>query len=52
MYKNNLNWQTWLKNGDQYLNAATPKSKKSRFGTDIRYNLLAMSLEQLDIKYI
>ncbi len=45
MYENNLNWQTWLKNGDQYMNAATPKGKKSRFGTDIRYNLLSMSLE-------
>ena len=45
MHENNLNWKTWLKNGDQYLNAATPKGKKSRFGTDIRYNLLAMSLE-------
>lgn len=45
MYKSDLNWQTWLKNGDQYLKAATPKGKKSRFGTDIRYNLLSMSLE-------
>lgn len=40
-----LNWQTWLKHGDQYLTAATPRHKKSRFGTDIRYNLLSMSLE-------
>ncbi len=39
------NWQTWLLNGDQYLNAGTPGGKKSRFGTDIRYNLLSMSLE-------
>lgn len=45
MIENNLNWKTWLKNGDQYLKAATPKGKKSRFGTEIRYNLLAMSLE-------
>ncbi len=45
MNKHNLNWQTWLKNGDQYLKAATPKGTKSRFGTDIRYNLLSMSLE-------
>lgn len=45
MEENKLNWQTWLKNGDQYLKAATPKGEKSRFGTDIRYNLLAMSLE-------
>ena len=42
---NKLNWKTWLKNGDQYLKAATPKMKKSKFGTDIRYNLLAMSFE-------
>jgi hypothetical protein len=40
-----LNWETWLKNGDQYLNAATPKKTTSRFCTDIRYNLLSMSLE-------
>lgn len=45
MSGHNLNWQTWLKNGDQYLNAATPTGSKSRFGTDIRYNLLSMSLE-------
>ena len=45
MYENNLNWKTWLRNGDQYMNSATPKGKKSRFGTDIRYNLLSMSLE-------
>ena len=45
MEENKLNWKTWLKNGDQYLKAATPKAKKSRFGTDIRYNLLGMSLE-------
>ena len=40
-----LNWQTWLKQGDQYNEAATPKSTSSRFGTDIRYNLISMSLE-------
>ena len=45
MRKHNLNWQTWLKNGDQYLKAATPKGATSRFGADIRYNLLSMSLE-------
>jgi hypothetical protein len=45
MNKHNLNWQTWLKNGDQYLKAATPKGTKSRFGANIRYNLLSMSLE-------
>ena len=40
-----LNWETWLKQGDQYLKAGTPKSEKSRFGTEIRYNLLSMSME-------
>jgi hypothetical protein len=40
-----LNWKVWLKNGDQYLKAATPKGEKSRFGANIRYNLLSMSLE-------
>lgn len=39
------NWKTWLKNGDQYMDAATPKGEKSRFGEDIRYNLLSLSLE-------
>ena len=39
------NWQTWLVQGDQYFKAATPKSEISRFGTDIRYNLISMSLE-------
>ncbi len=43
--KSDLNWQKWLKNGDQYLMAATPKGEKSRFGADIRYNLLSLSLE-------
>lgn len=41
----NLNWETWLSHGDQYLKAATPKGEKSRFGTDIIYNLLSLSLE-------
>jgi len=45
MNKKKQNWQTWLQHGDQYLAAATPKYSKSRFGTDIRYNLLSMSLE-------
>ena len=45
MKTGDLSWRTWLKNGDQYLDAATPKKKTSRFGTDIRYNLLSMALE-------
>lgn len=40
-----LNWRKWLKNGDQYLKAATPKGEKSRFVAGIRYNLLSMALE-------
>jgi hypothetical protein len=45
MQISDLSWRKWLKNGDQYLKAATPKGENSRFGTDIRYNLLSMSLE-------
>jgi hypothetical protein len=40
-----INWRKWLENGDQYLKASTPKNKRSRFGTIIRYNLISMSLE-------
>lgn len=40
-----LNWQTWLKEADQYLKAAVLTGEKSKFGTDIRYNLLSMALE-------
>ncbi len=40
-----LNWQRWLKDADQYMKAATPKGEKSRFGPEIRYNLLSLSLE-------
>ena len=43
--KRELNWQEWLKNGDQYLKAATPRGEKSVFGLELRYNLLSMSLE-------
>lgn len=42
----NLNWELWLKEGDQYLGAATPKGKSSKFGSEIRYNLLSMSMEK------
>jgi hypothetical protein len=45
MEESKLNWKTWLVKGDQYIKAGTPKSGKSRFGTDINYNLLSMSLE-------
>ena len=40
-----LNWHTWLKQGDEYKKAGTPKGSSSRFGTDVRYNLISMSLE-------
>lgn len=40
-----MDWKTWLKNGDQYLKAGTPKKRKSRFSSDIQYNLLAMAFE-------
>ncbi|MBN2343093.1 MAG: hypothetical protein JXX29_03445 [Deltaproteobacteria bacterium] len=40
-----LNWRTWLLQGDQYMNSASPKGKKSKFTPTIRYNLLSMSLE-------
>ncbi len=40
-----LGWKTWLKQGDQYLKAGTPKGPKPKFGPEIRYNMLSMSLE-------
>ncbi len=40
-----LDWKKWLKEGDQYFESVLPDGKKSRFGTDIRYNLLSMALE-------
>ena len=40
-----LTWQAWLAHGDQYLKASKPKGYKNRFGTEIVYNLLSMSLE-------
>lgn len=44
--KEKLDWKTWLAQGDQYLKAGTPKDgKKSKFGGEIRYNVLSMSLE-------
>lgn len=45
MSESKLNWRTWLLQGDQYLRASTPKSGISRFGTEVRYNLISMSLE-------
>ncbi len=44
-WENDLTWEKWLKNADQYLAAATPKGEKSKFGPDLLYNLLSMSLE-------
>ncbi len=45
MNENKLNWRTWLVHGDQYLKASGPKGSKSKFGTEILYNLLSMSME-------
>lgn len=45
MKTGNLNWETWLVKGDQYLNAATPKGEKSVFRPEIRYNILSMAFE-------
>ncbi len=44
MLNRKLNWITWIKQGDDYRKAVTPVSTR-RFGTDIRYNLISMSLE-------
>ncbi len=43
---NSLTWEFWLKEGDQYLKASKPEAKSNRFGTQIVYNLLSMSLEK------
>ena len=40
-----MDWKKWLRQGNQYLKAVGNDGRKSRFGTDIRYNLLSMSLE-------
>ena len=45
MEESKLNWRRWLSDGDKYLKAGTPKGAKSKFGTEIRYNLLSMSFE-------
>ena len=45
MERDKITWRRFLKEGDQYLKAATPKKEKSRFNNEIRYNLLSMSLE-------
>ena len=55
MNDSTLNWQTWLVQGDQYLKAAKPKGERSKFKSEILYNLLSMSMESyvmalLDIK--
>lgn len=42
MENKKLNWKTWIKEGDQYLKAYGTRSK---FGTEIRYNLISMSFE-------
>ncbi|MBS2098754.1 hypothetical protein [Carboxylicivirga linearis] len=44
MIKEN-NWKNWLAEGDQYLNGMPKPGKPSKFGTDIRYNMLSMGFE-------
>ncbi len=39
------NWKKWLKDGDAYLKGMPRPGIKSKFGTDIRYNLLSMGFE-------
>lgn len=43
--KPKLDWRSWMVQGDQYLKAGTPKGEKAKFGGEVRYNLLSMSLE-------
>lgn len=38
-------WRTWIEKADQYMNAACPKGRKSKFNNGIRYNMLSMSFE-------
>lgn len=46
MANRELNWNTWMGDGDKYLKSATPKDpSKIKFGPEIRYNLLSMSME-------
>jgi hypothetical protein len=46
MTENNLNWQTWLAHGDQYLKSGTKReNSRIKFGSEIRYNVLSMALE-------
>ena len=40
-----IRWPMWLKQGDQYLVAGTPKGAKPKFNGQIRYNMLSMSFE-------
>jgi len=38
-------WPEWIKSGDQYLCAAGPSGRPSRFAGSLRYNLIALSFE-------
>ena len=38
-------WRTWIVKADQYLKAASPEGRKSKFNSAIRYNMLSMSFE-------
>ena len=39
------NWRTWIVKADQYIRAASPEGRKSKFNNAIRYNMLSMSFE-------
>ena len=39
------NWQSWLVKADQYMKAAAPEGRQSKFNAAIRYNMLSMSFE-------
>ena len=43
--QSNNNWKKWLKDGDEYMKSMPAPGITSKFGTDIRYNLLSMGFE-------
>jgi len=45
MAESTNNWRTWIVKADQYMKAAAPEGRKSRFNNSIRYNMLSMSFE-------
>ena len=45
MHMENLNYETWLRHGDQYLGASSSNKSDKKFNPTIRYNILSMALE-------